>query len=238
MVLINDAKVLDIPIIDSMECFIDLKNIHNRIIVDDSMKQIASSSIYFSYVRKTIAEKLIGAAAILPPHINFYIKEAYRPLAQQKDSFKKVLKHYNDVFSSLSDEEIYRETCKYVAPPECAPHPTGAAIDITLITNDNLELDMGTEFNATPQETENATYFHSGNISDEAKKNRIILNDALSEAGFVNYEPEWWHWSYGDRYWALHSQKVSALYSAVDEQWIEQNMLKNEYFTDATSPDT
>jgi D-alanyl-D-alanine dipeptidase len=24
-------------------------------------------------------------------------------------------------------------------------------------------------------------------------------------AGFVNYPPEWWHWSYGDKYWAFIS---------------------------------
>lgn len=41
----------------------------------------------------------------------------------------------------------------------------GAAIDITLITNAKSELDLGTEFNKAPQETENATYFNSENIA-------------------------------------------------------------------------
>ena len=165
MILINDAKVIDIPIQNKSETFIDLKNLGNRIKVDTSMNQIASNSIYFSYARLSIAEKLLEAVNYLPPNINFYIKEAYRPLRQQQKSFKKVLKHYNEIYSNLSDEEIYKETCKYVAPPECAPHPTGAAIDITLISSSNIELDLGTEFNATPQETDNATYFNSKNIS-------------------------------------------------------------------------
>ena len=25
---------------------------------------------------------------------------------------------------------------------------------------------------------------------------------ALSAAGMANYEPEWWHWSFGDEEWA------------------------------------
>jgi D-alanyl-D-alanine dipeptidase len=37
----------------------------------------------------------------------------------------------------------------------------------------------------------------------EARHNREILCDALTRAGFVNYPTEWWHWSYGDRYWAF-----------------------------------
>ena len=29
------------------------------------------------------------------------------------------------------------------------------------------------------------------------------MSRALSTAGFVNYPTEYWHWSYGDRYWAF-----------------------------------
>ncbi len=83
---------------------------------------------------------------------------------------------------------------------------------------------MGTKFNASPQETDNATYLHSANISTEAQKNRKILSEALSEVGFVNYEPEWWHWSIGDRYWAFINREENAHYNVADEQWINQNI--------------
>ncbi len=39
-------------------------------------------------------------------------------------------------------------------------------------------------------------------ISPEAAKNRKTMSQALSVVGFVNYPTEYWHWSYGDRYWA------------------------------------
>ena len=38
---------------------------------------------------------------------------------------------------------------------------------------------------------------------------------ALRGAGLVNYPTEWWHWSYGDRYWALLTGAGHALYGPV-----------------------
>lgn len=45
-----------------------------------------------------------------------------------------------------------------------------------------------------------------------ARANRDVLGDALSAAGLVNYPTEWWHWSFGDRYWALGTGAPSAHY--------------------------
>ena len=37
----------------------------------------------------------------------------------------------------------------------------------------------------------------------------------MKKAGFVNYPPEWWHWSYGDRYWAAALNKKFAIYKGI-----------------------
>ena len=42
-----------------------------------------------------------------------------------------------------------------------------------------------------------------------------LLADALGGAGFVNYPTEWWHWSFGDRYWAYLTGRHAARYGAV-----------------------
>jgi D-alanyl-D-alanine dipeptidase len=34
---------------------------------------------------------------------------------------------------------------------------------------------------------------------------------------FVNYPMEWWHFSYGDRYWAYHKKALQAIYGPVSE---------------------
>ncbi len=55
----------------------------------------------------------------------------------------------------------------------------------------------------------------SSKISPQAQKNRKIMYQVLSDVGFVNYPTEYWHWSYGDRYWAYHQvQKTDALYGS------------------------
>ena len=46
---------------------------------------------------------------------------------------------------------------------------------------------------------------------------RRELVRALTSAGLVNYPTEWWHWSYGDRYWAHVTGSPHALFGAVDD---------------------
>ena len=37
----------------------------------------------------------------------------------------------------------------------------------------------------------------------------------MESAVLWNYPAEWWHWSYGDRYWAFQNNGF-AIYSAID----------------------
>ena len=56
---------------------------------------------------------------------------------------------------------------------------------------------------------------NSQKISAEARHYRQIMNSALMSAGFVNYPTEYWHWSYGDRYWAYHQGQSTAIYGVI-----------------------
>ncbi|MFH8487133.1 mycothiol transferase [Streptomyces longisporoflavus] len=69
---------------------------------------------------------------------------------------------------------------------------------------------------AVPPLFGSATHPDAANITVEARRNRTILGAALEEAGLVNYPTEWWHWSYGDRYWALATGASHALYAAAE----------------------
>ncbi|WP_413254142.1 hypothetical protein OG754_38745 [Streptomyces decoyicus] len=42
------------------------------------------------------------------------------------------------------------------------------------------------------------------------------MGEALSSVGMVNYPTEWWHWSFGDRYWALCTGVAFAPYGPCD----------------------
>jgi D-alanyl-D-alanine dipeptidase len=70
-------------------------------------------------------------------------------------------------------------------------HNLGLAIDLTLI-----DLTTGREFEmGTPFDTFSAAA-HTANASGEAATNRQRLKAAMEREGFVNYDQEWWHFSF------------------------------------------
>jgi D-alanyl-D-alanine dipeptidase len=70
-------------------------------------------------------------------------------------------------------------------------HNLGLAIDLTLIElATRRELEMGTPFDTF------SAAAHTANASGEAAANRQILKDAMEREGFLNYDQEWWHFSF------------------------------------------
>ena len=70
-------------------------------------------------------------------------------------------------------------------------HNLGLAIDLTLIElATQRELEMGTPFDTF------SAAAHTANASGEAAANRQILKDAMEREGFLNYDQEWWHFSF------------------------------------------
>ena len=77
---------------------------------------------------------------------------------------------------------------------------------------------MGTPIDATPEDSDGACYFAARGHPTVARANRDLLASCLVAAGLVNYPTEWWHWSYGDRYWAFSTGSTAALYGPVDAE--------------------
>ena len=70
-------------------------------------------------------------------------------------------------------------------------HNLGLAVDLTLIDNaSGRELEMGTPFDTF------SAVAHTANASGEAAANRQKLKAAMEREGFVNYDQEWWHFSF------------------------------------------
>ena len=70
-------------------------------------------------------------------------------------------------------------------------HNLGLAIDLTLIDlATGKELEMGTPFDTF------SAAAHTANASGEAAANRQKLKAAMEREGFVNYDEEWWHFSF------------------------------------------
>ncbi|WP_317643327.1 M15 family metallopeptidase [Bombiscardovia apis] len=219
MILLNDARVLAVQLRESGEEMVSLAGLGARLEVDWSRSQIASNSERFCYARRTVGQMLVKAAQSLPQGLILYLKEAYRPYGRQIKSFEESLDWFAERNPGLDADEIYRLTCQYVAPPQVAGHPTGGAVDVTLM-RDGHELDMGCAFNEEPEAPRNLPYTECPYVSEDAQANRKLLADAMSAAGFVNYPSEWWHWSYGDAYWGFVSHNP-ACYTAQDETSLE-----------------
>lgn len=156
--------------------------------------------------------RLHTAQGLLPPGLRLLFVEGYRPPSLQRHYFDAYGDQLRADHPDWSAEQVRSATSRYVSPPEIAPHSAGAAVDLTLADGDGRELDMGTRMNATPEESAGACYTQADNLSEVARSRREILGTALTAAGLVNYPTEWWHWSYGDRYWALATGAHAALY--------------------------
>ncbi|MFI5688156.1 M15 family metallopeptidase [Streptomyces sp. NPDC051636] len=166
----------------------------------------------FAYLRGGVLARLLKAQQLLPDGIRLLFVEGYRPPSLQRYYFECYADELRAGNPSWSPTQVRKAASRYVSPPEIAPHSAGAAVDLTLISADGRELHMGTRVNASPEESDGACYTDADNVDCAARANRRVLGDALSAAGLVNYPTEWWHWSYGDRYWALATEAGSAMY--------------------------
>lgn len=206
IVLISDPLVTSIPVEDIGEPLVDLRD---RLAVDS---RLADDEGAFAHLREGLVIRLEEAQGRLPSGYRLLIVEGFRPPVLQRRYFEEYTDHLRLAYPEMSPDELHIAASRYVSPIEVAPHTAGAAVDLTLCTDDGAELDMGTPVNATPEQSDGACYTAACDITPDARRNREILCTALRSAGLINYPTEWWHWSYGDRYWAMTTGAPTALY--------------------------
>ncbi|MCI3935417.1 M15 family metallopeptidase [Streptomyces sp. AN091965] len=221
IILMSDPRVAAIPVAECGEQLVDVRR-DGGLRVDDREQDPADgfahlrSADSFAQLRAGVLERLLKAQSLLPADVRLLFVEGYRPLALQRAYFEEYADELRAQHPDWSAAELHAATSRYVSPPEIAPHSAGAAVDLTLADTDGRELDLGTRMNADPEESEGACYTGAANISDRARAHRELLGSVLTAAGLVNYPTEWWHWSYGDRYWALHTGADAALYGPTE----------------------
>ena len=167
-------------------------------------------------VRTYIYSLLQKAQKNLPENYFFMIYEALRPRKKQIELWNSVVERMKNSHPNLdpNSEEFIMMCDVYAANPyrQGSGHQSGAAIDVTLCNASGIEYEMGSfvrDFskNASAENTD---------LSKEAIKNRKILDDALTSVGFVNYPPEWWHYSFGDRLWARLTKSEIAIFGSIE----------------------
>lgn len=182
-----------------------------------NMFPVEYKPLYF--VRKTIAEKLTEVSKKLPSNINLVLIEGYRTMENQENSWKNLFEKLKLENPNLSIEQIEDKVKLVVARPNpLANHHCGGAIDVTFCFDNEELLDMGTSYPSEPASIEIQKKYpmFSPDISEDQSKNRKILRDAMVEAGFVWYPGEWWHYCYGDRMWAVYTNREECFYGPIE----------------------
>ena len=213
ILLMGDPRVTGIPVSDNGEELADVRHYGLRV-----SPFRADDAGDFAHVRAGLATRLLQAAEALPRGVHLLLIEGYRPAALQRRYFEEYLSSLREASPGGDEHQLRMLTSRYVSPPQIAPHSAGAAIDLTLCTAKGTELDLGTPVNASPEQSAGACYTDHPSVGGEARRNRVTLAEALRLAGFVNYPTEWWHWSYGDRYWAMATGAPRAIYGAVNRR--------------------
>jgi zinc D-Ala-D-Ala dipeptidase len=200
-ILLSDPRVSAVPVVERGDALVSLP---------------AAFGPNAAVVRLGLAHRLELAARTLPTGLRLRVVEGHRSIEDQRAIIDGYGAELRSIHPGIDDAELRVLTSRFVSPVEVAPHVAGAAVDLTLVGPDGVELDMGTPIDATPEQSDGACFFDAPRIDGIARGNRAVLAAALAGAGLVNYPTEWWHWSYGDRYWALMTGAPEALYGPVD----------------------
>lgn len=169
--------------------------------------------------RETVAKKLVEVSERLPEGLKIKVFDAWRPFEVQKflyEQYRAIVRADNP---NLTERELENETQKFVSLPQrdvfASPvHSTGGAVDLTLIDKHGNELNMGTAFDAFSEQSNTAYYEYTSSPDSEARENRRLLYNLMIQAGFTNLPTEWWHFDYGDKFWA-HYSGGSAIYAGI-----------------------
>jgi D-alanyl-D-alanine dipeptidase len=153
--------------------------------VDNFMKQDVYEGFKICYLHKEAAEQFQKAIENLhkvKPQWNFLVFDCLRPRSVQWKMWKIVEGTPNQSFVGN--------------PAIGSIHNFGFAMDLSLIDENNNEVDMGTPFDsfsdkAQPKHEEK--FIKSGELSQTQADSRRVLKDAMEGAGFKQIATEWWH---------------------------------------------
>ena len=101
-------------------------------------------------------------------------------------------------------------------------HATGGAVDVILYYC-GKEIDCGSEY----LDFSSVTPTWSKGLNRQQQRCRFILYNAMTQAGFINYPLEWWHFCYGDKMYAAYKFEEKAIYGKATIPW-QPDLFKTE----------
>jgi D-alanyl-D-alanine dipeptidase len=200
---------------ENNEPLVDVQTFDDTIIANYSKPDMLAIAGRTIFVRESVARKLakVNAELFYRNSMRLKIVYGYRHPDIQQSYFSARRLAVAKSQSGLSDAELDQATHAFVAVPEVAGHPTGGAVDLTVVDGKG-EVDMGTKIADYTDPKKIETDYVS--LTVDQKRNRQILHDAMVAQGFAPFYGEWWHFSYGDKEWAAFYGHPQSLYSPID----------------------
>lgn len=178
-------------------------------------------------LRSGVLDALLRVQADLEaqqPGWSLLLFDAYRPNAVQAFMVEREFKllaeaegwDYPQVTAAQRDHlaaKVFRIWGVPSEDPTTPPsHSTGAVVDLTLADATGLEVEMGSPIDENSDRS-NPDYFATAKdaAGQTAHRNRELLNDLMTSAGFHRHLVEWWHFSQGDQYWTWREQETKGL---------------------------
>lgn len=222
LVEMSDPRVRAMHIADCGEPLVDAAS--GGLITCGPPPECPETAPFYRLLREGVVARLQKAQKRLPPGLQLRLYEGYRNPKIQQMLFDGQFRRMKNENPSRNASWCYAQAAK-LASPLCTfegvqivpPHSTGGAVDIEIVDNNDIPLDFGMElrdWDVVPPDL-CATRFDE--ITNAAANNRRLLVETLAVEGFVNYPREWWHFSYGDQYWAFSTASAHALYGTVQE---------------------
>lgn len=218
-----------IPIIENQEMLVSIKDVSKDLekilTVPKYFLQEIDGSTSDLFLRETAANLLIQASMLLPKGYQLVIWDGWRSLKVQYALFEKYKTELRRAHPNLDEEAIMCKASAFVSipsndPTSPPPHNTGGAIDLS-ISDNNILLNMGTKFDDFSEKA-NTRYYEKYTVDNKIPKtisvplhNRRLLYSVMTEVGFTNYPSEWWHYDYGNQFWASASGNNNAFYGPI-----------------------
>lgn len=152
-------------------------------------------------MRAGVFERLTIAATYLPSSWRIVIKAAFRPFDVQVSLIDVFMNESRARHSDWTEEQHLEHARTFVADPRivCPPHVTGGAIDIDI---KNIDTGRYVDMGCPPNTDSEISFLHSDLLTPTQYENRMTLLQAMLRAGFAPNPNEWWHYQYGETYWA------------------------------------
>jgi D-alanyl-D-alanine dipeptidase len=205
------TELRKVPIVENGEPLVDFTKLCPGLLIDRPRFHYRRETL----LRDTAARMLCKADSLLPKGYRLAVVEGWRPPHIQRRMYGAVWKRFATANPDWSETRLKRVVNQFTAPLNTRvppPHSTGGAVDLTLVDANGHPYDVRTPYELYDSK---GYYFDAPGLSEEARKNRRIMADALLDAGMTNYPSEYWHWTYGDQGWAYRGWHKFAHYGSI-----------------------